>query len=237
MFYRGMTWDYWVSSNGDIRNAEGRILRQRYNNSDYDVIDLYMDKRKYTILVHRIVAETFIPNPLNKPTVNHIDGYKNNNCVENLEWATYKENQHHAIKNGLAGGGDRAKTRGWMYDLHRKAPKHQGVVHKYDDELIHAACKAMVDGESVKSISKRLDIPVFMLYSIRSRKIRENVSKGYIFIARERDIDGMHSPIRDAVLKGYDEGLTLKEIVKCNGWTSGQKSTAKHWLKKLRNYK
>lgn len=67
----------------------------------YYLIDLCKDGKVKKHLVHRLIAETFIPNPQNKPQVNHIDGNKLNNKVENLEWCTRSENQKHSIRIGL----------------------------------------------------------------------------------------------------------------------------------------
>ena len=68
------------------------------NHNGYSMIDVGHKKR---YRVHRLVALGFIPNPDNKPTVNHKDGNKHNNHVSNLEWATYKEQMQHANRIGL----------------------------------------------------------------------------------------------------------------------------------------
>ena len=69
-------------------------------------------------LVHRAVAEAFIPNPENKPCVNHKDGNKKNNCVENLEWVTYQENSRHAVQTGLIKTGSEAHLFGKKGEEH-----------------------------------------------------------------------------------------------------------------------
>jgi hypothetical protein len=67
----------------------------------YILMFLSKEGSRKTFAAHRLVAQVFIPNPENKPSVNHINGNKQDNRVCNLEWNTYKENTNHAIKTGL----------------------------------------------------------------------------------------------------------------------------------------
>lgn len=67
----------------------------------YEFVGLSVDGKTKNFMRHRLVALAFIPNPQNLPYVNHIDGDKKNNHVNNLEWCTPKENVQHAIRTGL----------------------------------------------------------------------------------------------------------------------------------------
>lgn len=101
--YEGL---YRVNQQGDIYSIRSdKIMQQSYRGSrpdnKYRVVGLSKNGHQTNTSVHRIVAETFIPNPNNLPCVNHKDGDKNNNCVDNLEWCTYSENNYHACRTGL----------------------------------------------------------------------------------------------------------------------------------------
>ena len=101
----GCSNDYQISNLGNIKNKKGLILKQKINKYRGNYKLIILSKYGNRILrVHRLVAKTFIPNPLNKPEVNHINGDKTDNRVENLEWVTRKENTIHMYKTGLGGG-------------------------------------------------------------------------------------------------------------------------------------
>ena len=105
-----MEFDFFKENYGLSVTEDGRILRedgteypQRLDKYGYYRVSIYNkdDKRTYTFLVHRCVAEHYLPNPEGKKVVNHKDANKKNNHKDNLEWATSSENMRHAYELGL----------------------------------------------------------------------------------------------------------------------------------------
>lgn len=91
---------YEVSSWGRVKNSRrGNFLKISNTNNGYLQVGLFKNGKRTKHRVHRLVAQAFIPNPQNKPQVNHIDEDKENNRVENLEWCTAKENSNHGTHN------------------------------------------------------------------------------------------------------------------------------------------
>lgn len=101
---------YMVSSVGRVKSLAGkfgkrvykeRLLRAHINSTGYPELELSRDGVQIAVSPHRLVAFAFIPNPQNKPEVNHINGIKTDNRVENLEWCTRGENIAHCYRMGL----------------------------------------------------------------------------------------------------------------------------------------
>lgn len=140
-----------LRSNGTKGNHRGRFLKPAKDKNGYLKITVSKQGKRKTISIHRLVAMAFIPNPEDKPTVNHINGIQSDNRVENLEWATHKEQKEHSIKTGLCqrnidalnkANERRSKSilfRGAIYKSIREASRLTGVVRekiKEEGELI-----------------------------------------------------------------------------------------------------
>jgi hypothetical protein len=119
--------DYQISSLGNIKSLsryvnhfkggkrlkKEKLLKLQIDKLGYVRVSLFSNNVVKYFLVHRLVANAFFTNTENKPCVNHINGIKTDNTVENLEWCTYSENQKHSYKLGLNnnGNGDTSRSK------------------------------------------------------------------------------------------------------------------------------
>lgn len=140
--------NYYISNFGDVKNVKtGKILKHMISAKGYHSVEIA--SVKYS--VHRLVAIEFIPNPENKPQVNHIDCNKSNNVVLNLEWCTNSENQLHAIANNL-------KT----IKKGIEVPNH-----KINDNI---AIEIYKSTDSQRKIAKKYNISQRLVLNIKKRK-------------------------------------------------------------------
>lgn len=109
--YEGL---YQVSNTGLVKGQRGQILSPLSSGNGYWKIQLYNKEGRKKAFIHRLVAMAFIPNPENKPYINHKDNNPSNNSVDNLEWCTPKENFDWMKKQGR-----NKRTEKWLENLHK----------------------------------------------------------------------------------------------------------------------
>ena len=93
--------NYMINHQGIVRNTSTCHKIKQTVNQGRLMVCLWKNNKKKHQFVHRLIAKAFIPNPSNKPQINHIDGNPLNNNIENLEWVTDSENKYHAHRTGL----------------------------------------------------------------------------------------------------------------------------------------
>jgi len=137
---------YEVSTYGRVRNRKTGLVRKLKKRKDgYLEVDIYGKSKR----VHRLVAQAFIPNPENKPEVNHIDEDKENNRVDNLEWMTSKENINYGSRNArMVAHTDYDKidyiARGAKID-YTKMTSTQGFVSSLEKKMVAIIGKGIAD--------------------------------------------------------------------------------------------
>ena len=124
--------NYMISTYGRIKSIKtNKLLKPYISKRGYAYIGLTKDKKAYNCQIHRLVAQTFIENPLNKPCVNHIDYNKINNNVDNLEWVTHTENCLWSSKNISLASKDRPKSEEHKKSIRRSLLKIKGNNYIY----------------------------------------------------------------------------------------------------------
>ena len=167
--YEGL---YQISNLGNVKRISSGKRLKPYNRKGYIRVALSKDDTTKHIDIHRLVAQAFIPNPENKPEVNHIDGDKSNNEVSNLEWCTRKENMNHAKNTGL-----------WkMTDDMKKGLDQSKRTYQYD--LNYNFIQSL---ESAEEASRQLHINTGNLHSCCEGK--RKTAGGYIWSYEKRGGD------------------------------------------------
>ena len=130
---------YEISTLGRVSNYR-KFMKTYTINSGYHALKLVKNGVRTSVLLHRLVAEAFIPNPDNKSEVNHIDGNKENNSVDNLEWVTSSENKIHALRSGLR-----------IYNEPYKGVKNINTASKFHNVSWDSSRRKWVGGLSVNN--------------------------------------------------------------------------------------
>lgn len=141
--------------------------RDKVGNKEYMAYKLCKNGEEKTFQVHRLVAIHYIPNPEGKPEVNHKDGNKLNNCVENLEWVTHSENVLHAFEAGLNDG------RMWEGERHARST--------YTNEEVKLLCELFSQGVIPKHLAKSTTKEYQKLFRIWNRDNWKHISKDYVW--------------------------------------------------------
>lgn len=163
---------YQVSNLGNVRSLnyhrEGHIqnLKLKQDKGGYVTVGLCKNSVVKWKKVHRLVCKSFIPNPNNKSQVNHKDGDKTNNHVNNLEWSTASENTQHAFDNALI-------QPPWKGKCGKEIPLSKKVLQiTTDDKLVKI-------WDSMSDVKREMDIPV--PHIVRVCNGQRNKTRGYIW--------------------------------------------------------
>jgi hypothetical protein len=151
---------YSISSTGRVRNNDsGKLRKLNVNDRGYvHIVLIDNDGNKHDKRVHRLVAEEYIPvSGIDQDQVNHIDGDRGNNCVDNLDWVSSSENHIHS------------------YDVLGRRSNGE----KYSDDSIHRVCVMLERGDRIKDIEKETGVSRKAQYDLMKGNTRQSITVQY----------------------------------------------------------
>lgn len=148
---------YLINENGDVYKNGNKLKSHKDHNGYLQIKLTKTNKRRGSYLIHRLVALTYIPNPNNLETVNHIDGNKLNNNVNNLEWLSMYNNLKHAKQLG-----------------------YNGSYRDIDDEIIKIVIKELEYGHSVNYICNKYNVSKNFVSRIRQNRRHKHIKRNII---------------------------------------------------------
>lgn len=192
----------------------GRKVKPYVDQDGYFRIKVWepLERRTRGCYVHRALAVVFIPNPENKPQVNHKDSNRQNNSLENLEWVTEKENYDHGVSHGYIKVGVGEDNRNSLLD----------------ENTVRRICEKLEKEISVAQIARDFSIKKPTVFSIRSGQTWGHISKDYNIppVNKSLSEDDVHQICQHIV-----KGLSNKEIMTLHH------NVNRHHLDNIRNKK
>ena len=163
----GVESNYLISNTGRVVNvSNGYELSPSLDKDGYLRVGLMHKFKQKSCIVHRLVAEAFIPNPDNKPQVNHINANKECNWYRNLEWCTQRENYDHAVRMGL--------------EDHMGRVGEENIKARHTNDQIKKVCQLLEEGKlSIDEISERTGVERKVINRIRRNENWNEISKDY----------------------------------------------------------
>ena len=160
-------------------NHKGLWLKKVTDNNGYDYVGLHKNKKQSKKSVHRLVCEAFLANPDRRPQINHKNGVKTDNRLENLEWATAKENIAHSYKTGLAKASEKSirmsaiRLDKWNRSETGRATasKNGKAKRKLTPDQIKTILILQQQGASAYSVAKTMPVSKNQILKIYHRKI------------------------------------------------------------------